>query len=94
MMLRRLLTTATHTDVTVQGYISLFHAEQPGQGSLMQGDSVLTLTNDEIAASGWPGPPRARDQVVADGRIWTIIGSKPVYDGAMLIGHSCQIRGG
>lgn len=96
MVLRRLLTAnpSTFTDVTVMGYLALFRAEQVGVGSIIQGDGTVQILNDEVAAAGWPGPVRAKDQMVIDGRIWTVLGSAEVWEGGNLIGYSINVRGG
>lgn len=94
MTLRRPLTTSTVTDVTVQGYLALFRPEQVGTGSIVQGDGTIQILNDEILASGWPGPVRAGDKMVIDGRIWLVTGAAEVFEGSNVIGHSINVRGG
>lgn len=94
MTLRRLLTTSTSTDVTVQGYLSMYRPDQIGIGSIALGDGTVQILNDEIATAGWPGPIRARDQMIIDGRIWTILGAAQVCEGSTVIGYTISVRGG
>ena len=46
-------------------------------GGIIQGDRQVTITNAEIADAQWPGPPRARDRCVIDGRTTTIQPATP-----------------
>jgi hypothetical protein len=94
MTLRRQLTTSTKIDVTVQGFLTLFRADQVGMGSIMQGDGIVAILNDEIATASWPGPGRSRDQMIIDGRTWAVLGSTPIYEAGVCIGHSISVRGG
>lgn len=96
MTLRRLLTANPQTfiDVSVLGYLSMFRAEQIGVGSIIQGDGTIAILNDEIAAAGWPGPVRAQDKIIIDGRFWIILGSSEVCEGSNVIGHTISVRGG
>lgn len=82
-------------DVTVQCRTprQLFRAEQSVQG-LVQGDEEAWILNDEIAAAGWPGPPKAGDTMIIDGANWSVVGNRAVYAGPLLIGHNITIRGG
>jgi hypothetical protein len=94
MTLRRLLTTSTISDVTVMGYLVMFKPDAVGTGSVMQGDATVSILNNEILACAWPGPPRQRDQMVIDGRIWSVQGSTPLWEGTTCIGHDIYVRGG
>lgn len=94
MTLRRLLTPSSVQDVTVQGYLAMYRPEQVGIGSIIQGDGTVQILNDEIAAVGWPGPVRARDQMIIDGRIWTVMGAAQVCEGEAVIGYTISVRGG
>ncbi len=54
------------TDVTCQGFISRAEAiDIPGQQPQVRRE--LRIGNDEIAAAGWPGPPRKGDRVTTNG---------------------------
>lgn len=96
MTLRRLLTAnpSTSVEVTLLGFLSMFSADQVGTGDIMQGDGSVAILNDEIEAAAWPGPPRARDQMIIDGRVWNVRGSNPIYEADVCIGHNLSVRGG
>jgi hypothetical protein len=94
-VLRRLLSTTSSLDVALTGYLTMFQPDKVGVGSIMQGDASVAILQDELDIEpAWTGLPRARDQMVIDGRIWTVIGSSPVYDGETLLGHTLHCRGG
>jgi hypothetical protein len=90
MTLRR----SGHTDLSVLGTLTSYSPEtiQVG-GDVKQGDGKVNLLNDEIAAAGQPAP-RAKDQLVIDGKTWAVMGSFPVYDAASVIGWTLWVRGG
>lgn len=74
--LRRLSGTGagqTATDVACTAIVAWIGAAElaPGSG-LMQGDRRVTITNHEIAAAGWPGPPRKSDRVVIAGAVTAV----------------------
>lgn len=95
MTLRRRVGTSTtsFTSVAVKGVARAF---RPGEllGDIQQGDQTITITNREIAAAGWPGPPRRGDQFVFDGRIWTVQGANPRTLGETLLVYETWVRGG
>lgn len=94
MTLRRLTAAgAAPTDVAVQGHLKAYRPEQL-TGDIRMGDAQVAILNDEISAAAWPGPPRARDQMVIDGRLWSVQGAFPVYEGATCIGFDVWVRGG
>lgn len=82
------------TDVTVTGFLVMYRPDQIGRAGIQEGDARVTILNDEIAAATWPGPPRARDQIVIDNRTWLIRESTPEYLGETCIGYSLFCRGG
>lgn len=79
--------------VQVRGVARGYRPEQL-TGDIRQGDQNVSILNDEIAAAGWPGPPKARDSIIIDGRTWAVEGAYPVYEGDLLIGHDLWVRGG
>lgn len=85
-------TPITTTNLTVQGFLSAYRPEQLST-DIKQGDALVAITNDELAAAGWDAP-RARDQVEIDGHLWVVIGSQALYVGGTCIGHAMQVRGG
>ena len=80
-------------DVGLLGVFSSYRPEQITAG-VKAGDASVAITNDEIAAIGWPGPPRSGDALVIDGRTWQVIGVMRVFDGAATIGAMLWVRGG
>lgn len=79
--------------VEVAAAVTAFRPEQL-IGGVQQGDMRAEILNDEIADAAWPGPPRAKDSLLVDGKAWQIVGATPVFDGALCIGHALWIRGG
>lgn len=90
---RRTGTTNTFTDVMVKGVTRAF---KPGEllGGLAQGDQQVTISNAEIDAADWPGPPRKGDLLIIDGRTWTVQGADPRMLGDDVLAHILWVRGG
>jgi hypothetical protein len=63
-------------------------------GAVQQGDRRVIICNAEIAAAGWPGPPRRGDQLIIDGRTTTIQGCATLRIGSEVVRHTLQVRGG
>lgn len=82
----------TYQELPVAGYLTLFRPEEI-QGGVQQGDASVALTNDELAAAGAP-PPRAQGAIVIDGKTWQIVGARPMYERAVLLGWTLWVRGG
>lgn len=96
MTLRRPLPGAippTYQAVTVQGFQRAYRPEQL-TGGLHQGDALVAICANEIAAAAWPSPPRPQDQMLIDGQTWLVQGSQSLYDGAECVGYDLWIRGG
>jgi hypothetical protein len=94
MVLSRLVGTGpTTTDVTVYGVAQAFTPEQL-QADLLQGDQRVTLSNSEILAAAWPGPPTRGDRIEIDGRTWNVRGCETKYLGASPLAHVLHVRGG
>lgn len=62
-------------------------------GGIVQGDRQVTITNDEIAAAGWPAPPRKGDQVVIDGKAATVQGVNTTTLRGAIAKHVLHVRG-
>lgn len=62
------------TDVACTAVVAWLGAADlaPGSG-LMQGDRRVTITDHEITAAAWPGPPRKSDRVVIGGAVATVV---------------------
>ena len=43
-----------------------------GQGGVTQFRRQVTISNAEIAAAAWPGPPQKGDQIIVDGKTMTV----------------------
>lgn len=75
MTLRRPLTTSTFRDVAV--FAKRFEGEgAPGRhlaDQRAQSAVRFKISDREIAADGWPGPPRAGDKLVASDATWTLV---------------------
>lgn len=82
----------TFTDVSVRAASAMYQPDQITEG-LKQGDRKLSILNDEIAAAGWPGPPRTGDKVLVDSTTLNVLGSVALYDGTALVGHRMSVRG-
>lgn len=79
-------------DVTVFGRTKGF-ASQPLAGELREGETEVTITNAEIAAASWPGPPRVNDIVVIDGKTRTVFAVEPKYLGSEVLVFVMKVRG-
>lgn len=92
MVLRR---TAT-PPVPAVSFLAVERAFAPGEltGGIQQGDSRLEILADELLAAGFPLPPKNPDRVTVDGRTYTIMGARGLYDSGALIGYSLWARGG
>ena len=91
--LRRTVLGGSPVDVTVIATVKEF---QPNQlaGNVVQGDRWAKLSNDDIVAAAWPGPPRRGDQIIMDGRTFTALGCDTVKMGDAVLSHTMHIRGG
>jgi hypothetical protein len=89
---RRIGTSNTFNDVSVLG-LAVGYAPEELVGGITQGDKRAILSNAEIAAAGWPGPPRRGDILVIDGQPYTVQAPDPRWIGAGYVGHVLQVRG-
>lgn len=62
-------------------------------GTMVQGDSEVTITNTEISQRQWPGPPKTGDEIVVDGKVRTVRGVETKYLGSEKLVHVLQVRG-
>lgn len=79
-------------DVTIYGTPKNYRPDELVNG-ITQGDTEVTLTNAEIAAAQWPGPPRKNDKIVIDGKTRNIEAVEPKYLGTEILVYVCQVRG-
>lgn len=87
------LTRLNGPAVTVLGHARDYRPEEL-VGGIQQGDLRVEIGADEVAAAGWPAPPRKMDRLTVDGRTYTVQGASAVQDGATLAGWSLWVRGG
>jgi hypothetical protein len=86
---RRVGTTPAFTEVTVNGTLRGYSAQEL-QGGVLQGDSAVVLD----AATGALGVPKRGDFLVVDGRTWAVQGAVPRALGAAVVGYDVWVRGG
>jgi len=89
---RRAGTSATFTDVTVHG-VAKGYRPQELLGGVTQGDQSVTISNQEILAAGWPGPPVRGDLLVIGGKTTTVQGCETKYLGSDILAHVLWVRG-
>lgn len=96
MVLRRLTLAAGAvqfpSDVTVYGVAKNF-APHELVGGIIQGDSQITVTNAEIEAAQWPGPPKTNDKIIVDGVTRNVQAVESKYLSDEILVHVCQVRG-
>lgn len=64
-----------------------------GTGGISQYRRQITISNSEIAAATWPGPPRKGDQVIADGKTMTVQAVLVQKVGTQTIMHRLETLG-
>jgi hypothetical protein len=90
--LRRVTGPQTFVSVGVKVVVRAYQPNEL-QGGIVQGDRQARISNAEIDARQWPGPPRRGDQLILDGRTYNVQGvDSPniAEDTAM---HIMQVRG-
>jgi hypothetical protein len=95
MVLRREDLTGSppaYTDVTVYG-APKDYSPQELVGSIIQGDTRVTISNREIVAASWPAPPKKGDKLILDSKTRNIQAVEPKYLGTELIVYVLQVRG-
>ena len=88
---RRNGTSATFTECTVFGKARFYKPEEL-VGGVAQGDRRIRIAQADIAAAGWPGPPKAGSTDTLDGG--AVQGVEKLYEGAELVGFVVWVRGG
>jgi hypothetical protein len=89
---RRVGTTNTFSEVAVRGVARGYRPEEL-VGTIVQGDRIVIISNAEIEAAGWPGPPRRGDLLVMDGVTTTVQAPDPRWLLSETLGHVLQVRG-
>lgn len=90
--LRRIATGTAPVAVTCQAMVRGY---RPAElvGGIVQGDRRVVISNAEIAAATWPGPPRKGDQVVIEGKVTTAQGVETVQLRGEDAKHILAVRG-
>lgn len=96
LILRRLTVTGTPEqvkfDVALPGVVRAYKLEELIAG-IIQGDREVTISDQEIAAAQWPGPPRRSDRVMIAGVETHVEAVNTVYVGDDVAKHVLQVRG-
>lgn len=80
-------------DVTVKVQIIAYQAAEL-TNNIAQGDQHGIMSNREIAARGWPGPPKRGDLLIlANGVTKTIEACDPLTVGEIPYRYDLQLRG-
>ncbi|WP_207479567.1 hypothetical protein [Arenibaculum pallidiluteum] len=89
---RRVGTTSAFSDVTVKGVADGY---KPAElvGGIVQGDRQVTISNAEIAAAAWPGPPKKGDFVMIDGVQTAVQGVETKHLATDILAHVLWVRG-
>ncbi len=77
-------------DVAVRVFIRGFTSQELAQGQ-PQGVSVAIISNDEIAATSWPGPPRKGDRLISKGRTRMVDTVETRLDGDRVVRHDMRL---
>jgi hypothetical protein len=100
IVLRRLTYGGMVLDVQCLARVTLFNPQAQFQieqaGGIAQGDRQCIISNTEIDAKGWPGPPRRGDiLVILDEGVTTSVLGCDVSDlGGTRVRHNLTLRGG
>lgn len=88
----RLVTNAASITVTVAA-VARSYTIQELTGIIAQGDREVRISNREILAASWPGPPKRGDQITLASRACQIMGveTKHIINEAVM--HVLQVRG-
>lgn len=90
-------TTPTYTDVTVLGKRHMAPGQQadPVAGRQVQNLVRVMISNAEIAAADWPGPPKKGDRLTWSGWSTTLEADADTRtDGGETICHFLLVKGG
>ena len=85
---RRIGTTGAFAECAVYGR-SRSYQPQELVGLVVQGDRKVRIAQRDIAAAGWPGPPKKGDFL--DGG--AVQGAEPLYEAEALVGFVVWVRG-
>lgn len=90
--LRRSATGAADVDVSVRAFLA--HASrQPLAGTVVQMEREARISNAEIAAAAWPGPPRAGDRLIVGSTTFHVQAVDSLKDAGVVALHVLTVRG-
>lgn len=92
VLIRRIATNVAPVLLNCCGVLKDYKSDELVNG-VNQGDRKLIISNWEIEDQGWPGPPRRNDQVVVDGKTYTIQGCNTLKLRGVITRHNIQVRG-
>lgn len=85
---------APNVDVAVKGVTRALHPDAL-VGEITQFERKVVISNAEIAAASWPGPPKRGDRVIfADGTQATVLMPGTRKLGDQIAGHWMIVKGG
>ena len=76
------------------GYLTRYSPDEIAGTALRQGDAKVQLFAADLAAAGFPVPPRNPDELRTANNSWTVLFANPVFEAAELIGWTLAVRGG
>lgn len=94
IILRRLTGRGFYIDVTCRARVNDYQPDEM-QGGIIQGDQKVVLSNVEIAAAQWPGPPRIGDVILRNGGAQSAVvkGASSNTLDSIVVRHNLQVRG-
>lgn len=92
LTLHRIATGQAPVSVALTGVVRGYQPHELA-GNLIQGDRRVIITNHEIAAAEWPGPPRKGDQVEIDGATATVQSCSSVVLPGGIARYDLVVRG-
>lgn len=80
------------TDLAVAAFVRGYRPQEL-VGGLQQGDREARMSNAEIAAASWPGPPKKGDMLVINGKTTAVQGCDTREVGGVVYMHVVTVRG-
>lgn len=84
---------ATRVSVTVKGRLINATNDPLLGGELGQTGRLLIISDKEIAANHWPGPPVDHDEVSVSGSVYTVEYVKTYSIGELPVRHELYLKG-
>lgn len=83
---------ASTPDLNTIGFIRNYDPAELVE-DIIQGDRQVIISNEDIVAQGWPGPPRRNDQIMIEGKTTTVTHVKSIRFRGDTIRHDVSVRG-